>query len=260
MSEHTAYTREGSAALVRPVLAGTGLRRTFGSGATQVHALDGVDIEVPAGRLTVVRGPSGSGKTTLLNLLGGLDRPTSGRVLLMAYIGGLGFFIGPIIGAIVLTLITSVLSNYTELWMLYLGLLFVLTVMFLPRGLTGFLMMHRMAWHLGRLKTLALPYTLTAIPGALLFLIIVSMLEMLHAHSEAFLFLGLLELNPSGIGSWAFLIILAAATFYVLRLTLPRLRSAWSHANTPPGRLDQSPPATPPAPGAVTPAVEGGDR
>lgn len=82
MNEYTAYTREGSAALDRPVLAGTGLRRTFGSGATQVHALDGVDIEVPAGRLTVVRGPSGSGKTTLLNLLGGLDRPSAGQVLL----------------------------------------------------------------------------------------------------------------------------------------------------------------------------------
>ena len=47
-----------------------------------MEALAGVDVEVRAGRLTVVRGPSGSGKTTLLNLLGGLDRPTSGRVLL----------------------------------------------------------------------------------------------------------------------------------------------------------------------------------
>lgn len=82
MSEQTAYPEQRSAAQDRPVLAGVDLRRTFGSGATEVHALDGVDIEVPAGRLTVVRGPSGSGKTTLLNLLGGLDRPTSGQVLL----------------------------------------------------------------------------------------------------------------------------------------------------------------------------------
>ena len=83
MSERTAYPQERT----RPegdvtVLAGRDLHRTFGSGATEVHALAGVDIEVPAGRLTVVRGPSGSGKTTLLNLLGGLDRPTSGEVLL----------------------------------------------------------------------------------------------------------------------------------------------------------------------------------
>ena len=64
------------------VLAARHLHRTFGSGPTQVHALAGVDLDVPAGRLTVVRGPSGSGKTTLLNLLGGLDRPTAGQVVL----------------------------------------------------------------------------------------------------------------------------------------------------------------------------------
>lgn len=64
------------------VLRGVGLGRRYGSGQTAVEALADVDVEVRAGHLTVVRGPSGSGKTTLLNLLGGLDRPTSGRVLL----------------------------------------------------------------------------------------------------------------------------------------------------------------------------------
>ena len=48
----------------------------------ETHALADVSLEVRTGELVVVRGPSGSGKTTLLNLLGGLDRPTSGRVLL----------------------------------------------------------------------------------------------------------------------------------------------------------------------------------
>nr|WP_306238317.1 MULTISPECIES: ABC transporter ATP-binding protein [unclassified Ornithinimicrobium] len=56
--------------------------RTFGKGAAEVHALVDVDVEVHPGELTVVRGPSGSGKTTLLNILGGLDRPSSGKVLL----------------------------------------------------------------------------------------------------------------------------------------------------------------------------------
>ena len=65
-----------------PTLAGRDLRRVFGHGDTAVATLAGIDIEVHAGELTVVTGPSGSGKTTLLNLIGGLDRPTSGTVVL----------------------------------------------------------------------------------------------------------------------------------------------------------------------------------
>ena len=56
--------------------------RTFASPAGDVHACVGIDLAVHAGELLVVRGASGAGKTTLLNLLGLLDRPTSGRVLL----------------------------------------------------------------------------------------------------------------------------------------------------------------------------------
>ena len=48
----------------------------------EVRAVDGVDLQVPEGQFLVIIGPSGSGKTTLLNLLGSLDRPTSGKVVL----------------------------------------------------------------------------------------------------------------------------------------------------------------------------------
>ncbi|HBM83155.1 MAG TPA: ABC transporter [Halieaceae bacterium] len=57
------------------------LTKVYGKGAAQVHALRGVDVEIPAGELVVLLGPSGSGKSTLLNILGGLDRASQGSVL-----------------------------------------------------------------------------------------------------------------------------------------------------------------------------------
>jgi putative ABC transport system ATP-binding protein len=63
-------------------LRAVGVSRTYGSGRTAVHACQDVSLSASAGELVVVKGPSGSGKTTLLNMLGGLDRPTSGQVFL----------------------------------------------------------------------------------------------------------------------------------------------------------------------------------
>ncbi len=64
-----------------PIATARGLVRTYGSGPTAVHALAGVDLDVQRGRLTATMGPSGSGKSTLMHCLAGLDRPTSGTVV-----------------------------------------------------------------------------------------------------------------------------------------------------------------------------------
>ncbi len=57
------------------------LRKTYGTGETQVKALDGIDLAVERGEFVAIVGSSGSGKTTFLNMVGGLDVPTSGEII-----------------------------------------------------------------------------------------------------------------------------------------------------------------------------------
>lgn len=79
----------------------------------------------------------------------------SGAVLLFTFIGGVGFFFGPMIGAVIGTFLTVMLSDFTKAWQLYLGLCFILIVMYAPGGLASLLMMPvQLAMH-GKLRRLA---------------------------------------------------------------------------------------------------------
>jgi len=60
----------------------TKVTKTFQLGKVEVHALKGVDLEVATGKYISIMGPSGSGKSTLFNMIGGLDKPTSGKVFI----------------------------------------------------------------------------------------------------------------------------------------------------------------------------------
>jgi len=64
-----------------PLIQIQGLSRRYSVGKTAVAALAGVDLAIPRGEFTALAGPSGSGKSTLLNLVGGLDRPSGGEIL-----------------------------------------------------------------------------------------------------------------------------------------------------------------------------------
>jgi branched-chain amino acid transport system permease protein len=104
----------------------------------------------------------------------------SGSVLLMTYIGGVGTFVGPVLGAIVFTFLQSMLSDYTGIWLLYLGLLFLATVLFVPMGLAGLLVLHAPAWRAGRVGRLLGPYLVTSALGLVAAVGIIGLLELVH--------------------------------------------------------------------------------
>ena len=88
----------------------------------------------------------------------------SGTVLFATYIGGIGFFIGPIVGAIFVTFLSLGLSDVTPVWQLYFGLIFIAVVVFAPGGITGLLMMHRPLLKAGTLTKVVPSYLVAFVP------------------------------------------------------------------------------------------------
>jgi branched-chain amino acid transport system permease protein len=97
-----------------------------------------------------------------------LGAERSSVVLLMAYIGGTKSFFGPILGAILVTFLQVSLSDYTNAWLMYLGLFFILMVMYAPNGLAGLILLHVPALQARLLHRLLPAYGLASIPTLLL--------------------------------------------------------------------------------------------
>ena len=160
----------------------------------------------------------------------------SGFVLLMAYIGGVAFFIGPIIGAVLMTALQISLSDYTGAWLLYVGLMFVVVVMYAPWGLGGLLLMHQPLLAAGTLRRVLPAYALALVPVLMLAAGVVLLIETSHhllvkaAEGPAMRVLGMSYDADSPI-VWAGLLALLVGGGLALRRVAPRVSDAFHAAS-----------------------------
>ena len=161
----------------------------------------------------------------------------SGAVLFMAFIGGAGHFLGPIIGAIGLTYLDSTLADITEAWLLYLGLTFSAIVMFAPGGLAGLIVMHGPIARTNKnlLTSLIKPY-LFAIGSIITVLIgMIGIIEMLYFRSliskgEGEVIIFWTEFNANGMMSWLLFVILILLGIFLSKRTFPMAKESWDNA------------------------------
>ena len=130
----------------------------------------------------------------------------SGLVLFMAYIGGIGNFLGPILGAISLTYLDTMLSDITEAWVLYYGIIFVLVIAFAPQGISGIIMVHEpiIRNNPSLLKKLVFPYTIFLVSIIILTIGFTSIIELIHSlkSSKDSLKIYWLNINNNNIFIW----------------------------------------------------------
>jgi branched-chain amino acid transport system permease protein len=107
-----------------------------------------------------------------------LAAPLSANALLMAYIGGSSAFGGPILGAVLITLLQSGVSLMSNSWLVYVGVLFITMVIFAPQGIMGLIAAHGPIVGAGQFSRLLLPYLRVIVPGLLMVLGFVGLVEL----------------------------------------------------------------------------------
>jgi branched-chain amino acid transport system permease protein len=156
----------------------------------------------------------------------------SGNVLLATFIGGAGHFFGPILGAILVTFLQNMLSDVTEVWQLYFGLMFIATVMYAPGGLSGLIMMHRPAWRTGAMGRLLPSYGLMIIPVALIAgaaILIIEMVTQIGVHGAQGSTMKLFGIgfDAKSVTPWLIAVAALAAGAVLARTVARRIATAW---------------------------------
>lgn len=160
----------------------------------------------------------------------------SGSVLLMTFIGGAGFFMGPIIGAILITFLELELANVTQAWLLYFGIMFVLMVMFVPSGIAGLIMRHQTMWRAGVLHRLAPAYGLALATGLIFVVGAIGLIEIVYFTSTragSITVMSVYTITFDAVEPLPWIIAGSVATvgFVLFRLTFPAVRKAWDEVS-----------------------------
>jgi len=159
-----------------------------------------------------------------------LSARTSGLVLLATYLGGMGFFAGPLIGAIVVTLMQTLLAMVTKAWPFYFGAVFLATVLFVPGGLASVAMLHKRLWDARQLRRAGVVYAAMALPVTVVLCAVVAMVEMAyHASGDVegpFVVFGR-ELDANSWGPWIGVLLILVAASLACRWTWRRVAPRW---------------------------------
>ena len=157
---------------------------------------------------------------------------TSGSVLLMTFIGGVGSFYGPIIGAILVTFLQVALSGYTKAWLLYFGLFFLIMVMYAPGGLASLIEIHRPAWRASLMRKLTSSYALAAIAGLISLAGLIGLVEIIYnvktqAGAGSGMSLLGIKFETANTTPWLACAALLIAGLALLRAVIPKVRASW---------------------------------
>jgi branched-chain amino acid transport system permease protein len=159
----------------------------------------------------------------------------SGNVLLATFIGGAGHFVGPILGAVLVTYLQNMLSDVTEVWQLYFGLLFIATVMYAPGGLAGLFTMHGPIWRAGAISGLIAAYALLLPPialvatGAVLVIEMTTHLGVKAAEGTVMKLIGI-SFDAKSLTAWALALALLIGGGLLARLAWRAVAAAWDRA------------------------------
>ena len=156
----------------------------------------------------------------------------SGMVLFMAYIGGIGNFLGPILGAISLTYLDTMLSDITETWVLYYGVIFILVIAFAPQGIAGIIVIHEpiIRNNPSLLKKLVLPYAIFLVSIIILTIGFTSIIELLHSlkSSKDNLKIFWLNINNNNIFIWILLSLIFISGIFLTKKCFRLVKEKWN--------------------------------